>query len=88
MDEIEDRSLKIIANILGSNYSDLKFIRFAFLLKRNSFVCICMCACVNVCTCNCVCALLGAKGVITGVGAAGRRKEGALTSALSTVHYS
>ena len=89
LDEIEDRSLKIIANILGSNYSDLKFIRFAFCCTGETQLCVYLyVCCVNVCTCNCVCALLGAKGVITGVGAAGKRKEGALTSDLSTVHYS
>ena len=30
------------ANILGSNYSDLKFIRFAFLHRRNSIMCVCV----------------------------------------------
>ena len=42
VDEIEDRSLKTNANILGSNYSDLKFIRFAFLHRRNSIMCVCV----------------------------------------------
>ena len=40
--EIEDRSLKKNANILGSNYSDLKFIGFAFLHRRNSIMCVCV----------------------------------------------
>ena len=56
MDEIGDRSLKINANILGSNYSDLKFIRFAFLHRRKSIMCVCVivkCMCSTGCQgCN------------------------------------